>query len=620
MEGSLQYSPKLGCPVDSEDVKYVTRLSTILVATIQEAKDRISQIEYIFCSQLYSNLQTKSKSLQNIYLEAKKEAEESWKEKEKDLLLQIERLQLEKQEVLEENRCLKLEQDKSLGDLDEKTKSFLLKERKQQTRIDKLEEEVGRKSKEVDKGMELQHKLLELVQTKSSLIMDKVKQVHEYEERTNELLAKVKSLEKKVEVLQGELKQKTEKLADILSNELAADCRQSIIRLQKEKEQLVGKVKFLEENISELQKKLLEKTEEIEEGRTLQAELLQQIDMNKLEILKQKQQFEESENEKRQLLEKVNDLEGKINELKENLNRSSKEAVGKDSYEELLQQIKFKDSQLLAEKKKRRDLFDMYKRLKSQYNFLCTKCGLTEENMLSKIKLEDESGSVAHEQNLTTSPDFGNKGPGAPAVVFEMKKVKLENDIGDNLEDDKVVKSIPMSSFCSPANIYNSPKCPPTAKSAPVAGTKRPASRWIDTRSRQYEDGPDPHDDFLDTPLENLRGALNGAMNRTVQDPHVPPIEKDISTDNCSDDETQDMNVDPASEKRQIPLPTGGQKGFKYVEPVRKKAERDNLKGVECKQCKKFYDAVLPNGGKDTDGKQNLRCEHHDGVSRHRYK
>ena len=55
---------------------------------------------------------------------------------------------------------------------------------------------------------------------------------------------------------------------------------------------------------------------------------------------------------------------------------------------------------------------------------------------------------------------------------------------------------------------------------------------------------------------------------------------------------------------------------------MRKKADRENLKGVECKQCKKFYDAVLPGGHANGDGagSTSLRCEHHDGVSRHRYR
>lgn len=57
------------------------------------------------------------------------------------------------------------------------------------------------------------------------------------------------------------------------------------------------------------------------------------------------------------------------------------------------------------------------------------------------------------------------------------------------------------------------------------------------------------------------------------------------------------------------------------MEPIRKKAERKNLNGVECKQCKRFYDAVISDA-KGRDGevhKSDLRCEHHEGVSRHRY-
>lgn len=166
-------------------------------------------------------------------------------------------------------------------------------------------------------------------------------------------------------------------------------------------------------------------------------------------------------------------------------------------------------------------------------------------------------------------------------------------------------------------------KCPPTSKSAPVAGRKRPASSWVDTRRRQGQDGPDPHDDFLDTPLENIRGNLNKATKEQVPDRPVPvPAPNDMNLDS-SDDETQDVNAVVRPQKQQMPAPVAGKNGFKFVEPVRKKAERENLKGVECKQCKKFYDAVLPNngGGKDTDNnKPNFRCEHHEGVSRHRYR
>ena len=151
-------------------------------------------------------------------------------------------------------------------------------------------------------------------------------------------------------------------------------------------------------------------------------------------------------------------------------------------------------------------------------------------------------------------------------------------------------------------------------KPGPLSGTKRPNSHWRDTRSHQNRGGPDPHDDFLDTPLENIRGNLKKPTKEVLDLPDPGPQDMNLGS---SDDETQDINVDPGPQNPQMAPPKTGAGGFKYVEPVRKKAERENLKGIECKQCKKFYDAVLPDGGgKDV----NSRCEHHDGVSRHRYR
>jgi hypothetical protein len=57
-------------------------------------------------------------------------------------------------------------------------------------------------------------------------------------------------------------------------------------------------------------------------------------------------------------------------------------------------------------------------------------------------------------------------------------------------------------------------------------------------------------------------------------------------------------------------------RGYKYIEPVRKKSEREALQSTDCRQCKKFYDAVL---AKDANGVVESRCKHHD-ASRHRYK
>ena len=112
MEGHLQNSPKQRYPAYREDENIeecVLGLGTTLVATIEEAKDRISQIEHIFCSQIFPTFQLKSENLQNFFPEDKKAREDACKEKENDLILPIERLQHEKQQALEENESLKLE-------------------------------------------------------------------------------------------------------------------------------------------------------------------------------------------------------------------------------------------------------------------------------------------------------------------------------------------------------------------------------------------------------------------------------------------------------------------------------------------------------------------------------
>ena len=59
-----------------------------------------------------------------------------------------------------------------------------------------------------------------------------------------------------------------------------------------------------------------------------------------------------------------------------------------------------------------------------------------------------------------------------------------------------------------------------------------------------------------------------------------------------------------------------GKPPFKFVEPIRKKAERENLQGATCQICQKFYDAVLEGDAKST---VEFRCNHVDN-SRHRFR
>lgn len=413
MDTKIQSSPAIGYPFDSDDAKYVSGLSTILVSTIQEAKDRISQIEYVFCSQLYPNFQTKCKSLQKIYSEAKKSAEEAWKEKETNLLFKIEQLQLEKGKVTEENQSLKVEMTKAIKEEQEKTIVLLGKLKSQQSIIEKLERELMEKSKEVDQGMELQNKLIQSIQSKTSVIV----KLKGHEEKKNVLLAEMDSLEKKIGELQREVGEKNEEIAkekavkenlfkkiemqasEIINNEnLIGD-------YDKEKQILMTKLELLEQNMSKLQEEVRRKTKEVEEGNQLRKQLVQQTELGRSEFAKNKQQLKDCEGEKILLLSKVKALEGKVNELNVSIReRSDKAAAVKDNPEMLLQQIESKSSELLAEKKKRRDVIEAYKRLKSQYNFLCTKFGLTMESMLPQIKSEGLSESPMHHQSPLSKP------------------------------------------------------------------------------------------------------------------------------------------------------------------------------------------------------------------------
>jgi len=57
-----------------------------------------------------------------------------------------------------------------------------------------------------------------------------------------------------------------------------------------------------------------------------------------------------------------------------------------------------------------------------------------------------------------------------------------------------------------------------------------------------------------------------------------------------------------------------GKSSFKFVEPVRKKAERENLQRATCKLCKKFYDVVIDGNAK---GIAECCCNHLQNSHHH---
>lgn len=425
MEGCVQTSPKQESLVENTDAEDISELSTILVATIQEAKDRISQIEYIFCSQIYPKVQAKSKKLNRMLAEAMKAAEDEWRERENDLLLEVKQFKLEKQQAEEEKRAVKSEKAKLLKENEEKMSELQRKVDIQQYKIVNLEKELLWKSEEVDESMKMKQQFIEMYQSKASdyrIVCDKLE---EEEKKTKALTSELNSQKKKVDEHQQELGRKDEKLQQELGKkdeevarkkQLAENLKKRIEMLisdivntekllmdQKEDNKLLlAKLEVLEENVGSLQEEVRNKSQEVEEGRKLQEKLLQQINLSSSEMLKNKQVYEK---EKQLLLDKVKGLEGKVNELKMNLSeRSGDGAGGSDLNEKLLQQIEQKSSECMAEKKKRRDVIDAYKRLKSQYIYICTKFGLTTENMLPQNKLDEESDSLRHPGKPVTFP------------------------------------------------------------------------------------------------------------------------------------------------------------------------------------------------------------------------
>ncbi|KAL8062080.1 hypothetical protein ABFX02_02G123400 [Erythranthe guttata] len=675
MESNLQKSPKLGHPADTSDAKYVSGLSTILVATIQEAKDRISQIEYIFCSQLFPNFQTNFQSLQKILSEAREAAESEYKDKEKDLLLQIEKLQGQKQQVLEENQSLKREKDRyinmegqscnrfmelqnelkqktdeanevreahqnlqkllesksshlhsyerTIKDLEEKNSVHLKMQKKLEVDNNELRLELMKKSKEVDEVMELQNKLLQVNQSKDSLIVQKEIELKKHEEKIIGLISKLKNIENNVYEMESELRDQTKEVekgkelqgnllkkmefqaSEIMNNE------ELLNKYEKENRSLAAKIESLVSRTDELQKELGRKNSELEEFRKMKGQFVQQSDSFNFGNIKKEQPLEEFDEERKRLLDKQKYLEDKVEKLEKGLSdRIEESSEGMELHGKLLQQIQVKDSDLQSEKRKKRDAIVAYKKLKSEYNYLLKKYALTQETMLPPDKTGDESETIRLYQN-----DIDNHTSKVSGTASDVIKPVNEQEL---LVAKKGVPFVQKSSPVSPptSNIPVAPRFPSSVKTCPPAGAKRPLSYWRDTRSHQSRVGPDPHDDFLDTPFENVRGNL-GKMAKQ----NIPEVSKPSPVDTTLDNsETQDMDADAEREMMHTsPPPKAGASGFKYVEPVRKKFMRDNLKGVECKQCKKFYDAVLPGAGGE-NSKQNNRCEHHEGVSRHRYR
>lgn len=393
-------SPKLGYPIDGDNEKVISGLSTVLVASIQEAKDRISQIEFLFCRKLYPNFQSKSKTLHKFYLEARKSLEEQWKEKENELSLQIEKMRLENERVLEENRLLKAEEAKVKEPLEKELHA-------RQLRIEELEREIGRKSEEIDEGLVLHKNLVDLVQSKESLLLEKEGILKQFVEKIKGSIARVKELEEEVEDLKLGLRKKDEKMAEeIKLREIFHAKNLKLISeiegSEKERKQLLAQIVELDEEATRIRKNLSIKTQEVEEKEEMKKQLIKQIDVQSSELLENKNKLDVHEKEK-QLLEKMRCLGEKLNQPHKPSTVRGESSEGVDSYQRVLKEVESISSELQAEKRKRLHVTEAYKRLKSQHNYLREKVGLTSENMLPLNKLGNEGDLHKHKDPIAAT-------------------------------------------------------------------------------------------------------------------------------------------------------------------------------------------------------------------------
>lgn len=179
MDEGSQSSPNFNDSIDTGDSKYLCGLSTILVANIQELKDRISQVELIFCSQLFPKFQSRSKTLEKRILEARKATNDEWKKKETFLLNQIKEVNLEKQyaqeevqrlnKSLEETKTSLINKEELLSKYQDVKVQLLVKienlERNGEI-IASLKEQLAQKNDELANEKKLQEKLLQQIDLK----------------------------------------------------------------------------------------------------------------------------------------------------------------------------------------------------------------------------------------------------------------------------------------------------------------------------------------------------------------------------------------------------------------------------------------------------------------------
>jgi DNA repair exonuclease SbcCD ATPase subunit len=197
----------------ADDLKFISGLSTILVATIQEVKDQVSQVEFVFCKQLFPHIQAKAK-LDQARFDAMKANEDEWRKREASLVSQLEELSSWKRQA--EERLLQMgrsveEMKGKLVDSERLAgKHEAEKEQMEGVAADvvaQLKREINEKAAEVAKEREAHQRLLQQVELKDKdLLLEQSKRKDLIEDFT-QLKTNFKHLKSQYNFLLGKIDQ-----------------------------------------------------------------------------------------------------------------------------------------------------------------------------------------------------------------------------------------------------------------------------------------------------------------------------------------------------------------------------------------------------------------------------
>lgn len=600
--------------LEDANLNYFTSLCTVFVATIQEAKDRISQLEFIFCSQLFPTFQselTKSSNIAKRLEQLNKDATEEWKRDRKSLLTELDELKTEKKQLQENIQSMKIsfeQQKKELSSAFEVHRSHNLEKEQLISKIEdetlKLREELQQRLKEIDEGKASREKLLQQVsKMEEELKLESMKQCLQASELERERNSKQDAIYqfKNLKKMYRGLRAQYDVILSL--NGMSTD------KTSSGKKKLQNESRISPDNLKQ---------------RSLYDYQAPDTGSGEARIISEQKETEINVN---------GNLKG-ADHLRDN-----------SSFQAKLENVQVEEP--------------IARSYSSKYG-------------LDGSMANPDMGNVQSKEMAAKTLDGNSK-----CMPLEDEETEEQtNELRKGVENHgfRVIKPEKESSASFPIPQWTQlQKRPLEAKAVPPNSLRRKNSSWRETRLRQ-EPGAnfDPHDDFLDTPMETVLQSLKQKPEVCSNEPDRKPIkvEEKVSAPNrveicevprpnnvildldmSDDDETQAVdpnciqktlsaraaelasnsgalkpenstmksvsnNVGKPKEQNQRHANKCGT-GYKYIEPVRKKADREALKGVECNQCKKFYDAVRMEGAEVAG---DISCEHHNDVSRHRYR